>query len=311
MRALRCNVCCHGWRGPCPCYCGGGLLGFESACGGARLTINSRWRLRLALGLRRLGVLAWSGLRPRADRSRHRQCSRRAARGVGTGKLMPSSTWRKERVARWRRRSTGMRMNLVAIGRMPRRGFLHDGDTQRHIDLARPARGPTITRPSTPIRITMLPPTTAQSRAARMNYPGTSPSSPTCRRAAPMVSVEAPWRTSTRRAIDVGCGRSACCGLADEPGEEVDERAGPESRASSAGAAGGRGRRAGARARKSASKSAPATSARPHLASDRPRHSPAHRSTPMPLLYQANRGHPKAARRVVKADCTKGIPMLD
>ena len=82
-----------------------------------------------------------------------------------------------------------------------------------------------MTRPCTPIFITMLPPTTAHSRAARANVPWYFSDIAALSPVGPIVSVEAPMRTSTRGQLTSGCAPATVCGdLADEPEKKLDIR---------------------------------------------------------------------------------------
>src|SRR5208283_3196986 len=79
-----------------------------------------------------------------------------------------------------------------------------------------------MTRPWTPIFITMLLSTTAHSRATRANVPWYFSDSAALSPVGPMVSVEAPMRISTRGQLTSGCAPvTVCREVPEEPAKKL------------------------------------------------------------------------------------------
>ena len=89
--------------------------------------------------------------------------------------------------------ATGTMTNFVPIGRMPPDGVsMHDGDSQRHIDLTGPTGGSDDDAALDADLHHQLPAATAHSRAARTNVPWYFSVIADLSPFGPMVSVEAP-----------------------------------------------------------------------------------------------------------------------
>src|SRR5262249_15486471 len=187
-------------------------------------------------------------------------------------------------------------MNLVVIGRVPP-DAVSCTTAKRSGTLTGPGApaGPSTTRPSTPTFITMLPPTSAHSRASRTKLAWYFMLIAVRSPAGPMLSVAAPRRTSAAGQLTSGGGGCAWASLAEsaaEP-EASDEKlfVSPAPLIAALPLTPSRNKNVGA-----------SSSAQPYFCSrlSEPDMTPplVHALPPMPLLYQAKRGQPKADKAV-------------